>query len=155
MQNEQYLNEERYQKNIQSLKKLGKTLLIIGGIVFFVGLILIIVGFVGFGNSVTQSISSYSDIGIDTVQSTATKAFGNMGILALGGLINSAGFILLIVGGVMLFIAHRREIKAFAVQQVMPVAQEGINKMAPTIGNAAKEIAKGIKEGINESDKKE
>ena len=38
----------------------------------------------------------------------------------------------------------------------MPVAQEGIEKMSPTIGNAAgtigKSIAKGIKEGINEAD---
>lgn len=27
---------------------------------------------------------------------------------------------------------------------------EGIEKMAPTVGNVAKEVAKGIKEGINE-----
>lgn len=46
----------------------------------------------------------------------------------------------------------RREITAFTAQQVMPVAQEGIEKMAPTAGNAVKEIAKGIKEGINEAD---
>lgn len=48
--------------------------------------------------------------------------------------------------------AKRREITAFTTQQVMPVAQEGIEKMAPSVGNAAKEIAKGIKEGLN-SDK--
>lgn len=65
-------------------------------------------------------------------------------------------------------ITKRREITAFTMQQVMPVAQEGIEKMtptmtnaakemaeqmAPTIGNVAKEIAKGIKEGLD--DKKE
>ena len=37
----------------------------------------------------------------------------------------------------------------------MPIAKEGINEMAPTIGNVAGEIAKGIHNGINESDKEE
>lgn len=64
--------------------------------------------------------------------------------------------------------AKRREILAFSAQQVMPVAKEGIDEIAPTIGkagasiakemapvygNIAKEIGKGIKEGINEADK--
>ena len=47
----------------------------------------------------------------------------------------------------------RREIAAFTTQQVMPIAKEGINEMAPTIGNVAGEIAKGIKEGIKDDDK--
>lgn len=49
-------------------------------------------------------------------------------------------------------ISKRREIIAFSAQQVMPVAQEGIEKMAPTIGSAVgtmgKELAKGMKEGL-------
>jgi len=60
-------------------------------------------------------------------------------------------------------ITKRREITAFTLQQVMPVAQEGMEKMAPTIGKVgktigkemapvygevAKEISKGIKEGL-------
>lgn len=59
--------------------------------------------------------------------------------------------------GIIYLIAKRREIAAFTVQQTMPLAQEGIEKMAPTVGNAAgtigKSIAKGIKEGIDEADK--
>ena len=62
----------------------------------------------------------------------------------------------------------RREILAFHAQQVMPVAQEGIEKMAPTIGKTgasiakemapaygeiAKEISKGIKEGLSKDTK--
>lgn len=47
-----------------------------------------------------------------------------------------------------------REIAAFTTQQVMPVAKEGIDEMAPTIGNAVGEIAKGIKKGLNDADKK-
>lgn len=46
--------------------------------------------------------------------------------------------------------AKKREITAFTVQQTMPLAQEGIEKMAPTVGNAAKEITKGIKEGLSD-----
>ena len=64
----------------------------------------------------------------------------------------------------------RREILAFHAQQVMPVAQEGIEKMAPTIGKAgasiakemapaygemAKEISKGIKEGLSKDSKED
>ena len=64
----------------------------------------------------------------------------------------------------------RREILAFHAQQVMPVAQEGIEKMAPTIGKAgasitkemapaygevAKEISKGIKEGLSKDTKED
>ena len=73
-----------------------------------------------------------------------------------------------IIGGIIIIIscsvslsiylfAKRREIMAFTAQQVMPVAQEGIEKMSPTIGNAAGTIGKslaqgitsGIKEGLN------
>ena len=72
------------------------------------------------------------------------------------------------IAGSIYMIAKRREITAFTIQQTMPLAQEGIEKMAPTIGKAgadiakemapvygdiAKEISKGIKEGINEADK--
>lgn len=55
--------------------------------------------------------------------------------------------------GFIFFISRGREIAAFTTQQVMPVAQEGIDTMAPTVGNAAKEIAKGIKEGLNDDEK--
>ena len=33
------------------------------------------------------------------------------------------------------------------------IAKEGIDEMAPTIGNAAKEIAKGIKKGLKDEEK--
>lgn len=50
----------------------------------------------------------------------------------------------------ILMIAKRRHIIAFQAQQVMPVAKEGINEMAPSIGKAAGEIAKGIKDGLTD-----
>ena len=57
------------------------------------------------------------------------------------------------ISGSIFMVAKRRQIFAFQVQQVMPVAKEGIDEMAPTIGNVAGEIAKGIKKGINEDKK--
>ncbi len=56
------------------------------------------------------------------------------------------------IGGILLLIAKRRHITAFTTQQVLPVAQEGIVKMAPTAGVVAREISKGIVEGKNEAD---
>ena len=54
--------------------------------------------------------------------------------------------------------SKRREIAAFTTQQVMPVAKEGIDEMTPTVANAggsiAQEIAKGIKDGLNDEQNK-
>ena len=69
------------------------------------------------------------------------------------------------IGGFVFTISKRREMMAFSLQQVMPVAQEGMEKMEPTLskvgsrimknmapayGEMAKEISKGIKEGLKE-----
>ena len=82
------------------------------------------------------------------------------------------GFIIIascMFAGSIYMTTKQREILAFHTQQVMPVAQEGIEKMAPTIGKAgasitkemapaygeiAKEISKGIKEGLKNDDEK-
>ena len=52
-----------------------------------------------------------------------------------------------------MFISHRREITAYTTQQVMPVAQEGIEKMTPTVADAAGSIAKSVSKGIQEGKK--
>ena len=72
--------------------------------------------------------------------------------------------------GAIFMFTKRREILAFQAQQVMPVAKEGLEGMAPTIGKVgktivkdmapaygevAKEISKGIKEGLKGEDNKE
>lgn len=46
--------------------------------------------------------------------------------------------------------AKGRDMIAFQAQSVMPVAKEVIGDIAPTIGDASKEISKGITEGIKE-----
>lgn len=65
----------------------------------------------------------------------------------LGGI---CAFIGLIIFFAIFTTAKGREIAAFGAQQMMPIAQEGIDTIAPTVGNAAKEIAKGISKGIKE-----
>ena len=45
--------------------------------------------------------------------------------------------------------AFSRNITGYYIQQQMPVAKESIDQIAPTIGKAAGEIAKGIKEGLS------
>ena len=56
-------------------------------------------------------------------------------------------------GGMLIMAAKRREIMAFQMQQVMPVAQEGISKMSPTLGKSAGTIAKSIKDGLRDDHK--
>lgn len=172
MENKEYLSEERYQQNNAKVKKVGKILLIIGIITIVISFILLIVGFIGTGNSAMNGFNSISNnmindfnsfddnkinIDVSGVQNTANGIFGNIGLFAIGGFMLTGGFGLTIAGGIAMFIAHRREIVAYTAQQVMPIAQEGIQKMSPTIGSAmgtiGKEIAKGIKEGINEANK--
>lgn len=168
MENNKYLSEERYQRNNAKVKKVGKILLIIGIITLIISFALLIVGFVGTGNSAMNSFNSMSndmingfnsfenstiDVGVSEIQNTTSGIFENMGLFAIGGFMLVIGFGLTISGGVVMFIAHRREIATYATQQVMPLAQEGIEKMAPTIGRAAGKIAKDIKQGINEANK--
>ena len=56
-------------------------------------------------------------------------------------------------GGMLIMAAKRREIMAFQMQQVMPVAQEGIDKMSPTLGKTAGTIAKSIKDNLMDDNK--
>lgn len=60
------------------------------------------------------------------------------------------GFIILascMMAGSVYMISKRREMLAFTTQQVMPVAKESMETMAPTMGKVAKEITKGVKDG--------
>ena len=149
MDNKKYLDEEQYQRSAKKLSKIGMIVLIVGLVMLVLGVIFLILGFAGFGKT-GVGIASDFDSG-----QTAKGIFGGFGLFALGGFLNSFGGFTTIVGGIIMFVAHRREITAFTTQQVMPVAKEGIEEIAPTIGNAAGEIAKGIKKGINEANKED
>ena len=70
--------------------------------------------------------------------------------LIIGGIIAFAG---IVAGIALLAVAFGRNVLGFKVQQTMPIAQEGVEKMAPSVGNLAKEVTKGVKEGLQEEDK--
>lgn len=63
------------------------------------------------------------------------------------------GMPMIFIGFFLIMTSHGREIYAFNAQQRMPIAKEGIEKMAPSVGTAAKEIAKGVKEGLKDENK--
>ena len=157
MNKQEYLSEEKYQQNNAKVKKVGKILLIVGIVTLLISFILIIVGFVGAGNSamnnfnsinndIINNFDSFNENGVNVdfggVQNAASGIFGNIGLFAVGGFLLTIGFGLTIAGGIAMFIAHRREITAFTAQQVMPIAQEGIEKIAPSVGNAMGTIGK-------------
>ena len=65
----------------------------------------------------------------------------------IGGIIMGVS----ILASILVYIfAKKREIKVFKIQQSMPVQQEAITKMAPTVGNAAGTISQGIASGISQ-----
>ena len=150
MEKKEYLNEEEYLKNAKKLKGTGKTILIIGIVALILGVVFIGLGILGFGKTATDSIGSFDS----DLSGAVGGAFGSFGLFILGGFLTSLGFAGTIAGGMVSLIAHRREITAFTVQQTMPIAQEGIEKMTPTISNAAgslaQSITKGIKDGLKD-----
>jgi hypothetical protein len=87
-----------------------------------------------------------------------------MGRQALGMFMLLPGIFITILGCMIRFvIGNQRNIMAYQAQQVIPIAQEGIEKMASSMGNVAKEIApsmgevakelaKGIKQGMSDED---
>ena len=124
MEKKQYLSEEKYQK-------IKKILIIIGCISLMIGICLLI-------SSFFVKVPKMSSDGWYEAETKHSLL-----------LFLSIPFGLMIPFAVF-SIAFRREIMAFTAQQTMPVAQEGIEKMAPSAGVAAKEIAKGIKEGLED-----
>lgn len=153
MEEKKYLNEEDYQRYNAKVKKVGKILLIVGLSLLVISIILIVIGAINFGNTVTLTDET----------KMAKNMFGGMGLFAIGSFMSVFSFGLASVGAICLLVAHRREITAYTTQQVMPVAKEGIEEMAPTIGKAsekmapaagivAEEVAKGIKKGLKDEE---
>lgn len=99
-------------------------------------------------NSITSKYCSLkNELEDNTDFNKDFDSFDSIPFFMFGGFIIIAT---LMISGVIFMFGKRREITAFATQQVMPVAKEGIDEMAPTIGNAVGEIAKGIKNGLSD-----
>ena len=180
MEQEKYLSEEKYQETTKKVKKTSKTLLIIGAILLVIGIIMTIAGFISFKNASNNTMNSFNNSAanmfdsfnnsinndddgeefvnsmkesVTSVTDSSKDSFTSVGLYALGGFVSSAGFVLLIVGGVMAYMAHRREITAYTTQQTMPIKKETINDITPTVADAAGTIAKSVSQGFEEGKK--
>lgn len=152
MENEKYLSEERYQKNNKKVRSIGKIVLIIGIVILIFGIVAIIFGFTGFGNTFVNGIESADVVDGDDTQ-MFKGVFGSFGFIALGGFMSFIGSTMTIIGLSLIITSHKREISAYTTQQSMPIMQEGIEKITPTVADAAGTIAKSINNGINDSNK--
>lgn len=174
MSNNEYLNEERYQKSKRAL--LATSLIFaVAGLLIGGGLI---VGGILKQSSASQidtSMPTYSastnyDDALNQFDESAKQSNARMDRVAKKnneefaafGMIGGGAFALftfLGIAGALFVTAKRREIMAFQAQQVAPLAKEGIEKATPVMGKAAgsiaKEISKGIQEGKAESAKGE
>ena len=180
MEQEKYLSEEKYQETNKKVKKTSKTLLIIGAILLVIGIIMVIAGFISFKNAQNKAMNSFNNSAsnlfdsfnnsinndddgeefvnsmkesVTSVTDRSNDSFTSVGLFALGGFVSSAGVVLLIVGGVMAYMAHRREITAYTTQQTMPIKKETINDITPTVADAAGTIAKSVSQGFEEGKK--
>lgn len=121
----EYLNEEKFQKANNKVKWGGRIAILIGISMILIGIFVI-------------KVPSMGEAG--WFESESTRMF-----------LIFPGIFITIVGCMIRFIvANQRNILAYQAQQVRPVVEEGIEKMAPSARVAAKEITKGIKEGLEE-----
>lgn len=180
MEQEKFLSEERYQETNKKVNNASKILLTIGIILLVVGVIITITGFVNFNktrnnmmnsfnNSTSNMFDSFNnsinndDDGrefVDSMKESATSitassknSFNGVMLIGLGGFISVAGFALIIAGGGMTYMAHRREITAYTTQQTMPIKKETINDITPTVADAAGTITKSVSQGFEEGKK--
>lgn len=93
-------------------------------------------------NSITKEYCESNNMESDFVK-TRNIMFGGAIIV----------FTCMICGFIYVGFVKRREIMAYSAQQVMPIAQEGIEKMAPSIGKVAGEITKNIKDNLKDDEK--
>jgi len=150
MKRNEYLNEEKYQKTVKKLQKISLLVLIVG---FIIGGLLLYKGIT------TEKIDKNA---LKIQQNEEFKLNGlSKKYYELSDKIHkddskyvfiSLGAMILIISSMTSLVLYttskQREINAFYAQQQMPLAQEGLEKIAPAAGKAAKEITKGVKEGL-------
>lgn len=98
---------------------------------------------------------SFEEYKNNSITKDYCKAKNSVGEMATSLSIMFGIFICLAFGMIsfsIFMIAKRRHILAFTAQQAIPVVKEGIDEMAPTLGNAVGEIAKEIKKGLSDDE---
>lgn len=154
MSETQYLSEERYKSVKLKLQIIALIILVIG--IFFGGLLL----YKGININTSDRKKIEAQQHQEFMQNDFSEKYYELEeqlekydskYIFIG-----IGSVILIFSGVIslgIFItSKKREINAFYVQQSMPIAQEGIEKISPSVGVAAKEISKGIKEGMKDEE---
>lgn len=136
MNKKEYLSEEKYQK-------IKKILITLGFISLAVGVILLVL-------AILVKVPEEPSLG-------DPNWWGNSKISSDAESKKALLFFFSFVFGIMLpamlfGTAYKREIKAFNTQQEMPVKQETIEKMAPSVGEAAGTVVKGIKKGLKDEE---
>ena len=169
MNNNQFLNEEKFQQTNTKVKKVG-TIIMIGA------LVLIVIGIIVIIMAANKSVPPMGDSNwFDASTEKSHQKFLGTTLLMLGIFVEFVGCM------IRFGIGNRREIMAYQVQSMMPIAKEGVKEMAPTMGQAAgemmkemapaykemaqtmapvygevaKEVGKGIAEGIKEANQTE
>jgi len=167
--NNQYLNEEKFQQTNKKVKKVG-TIIMIGA------LALIVIGIIVIIMAANKTVPPMGDSNwFDASREKSHQKFIGTTLLMFGIFVEFVGCM------IRFGIGNRREIMAYQMQSVMPVAKEGMKEMVPTVvetsstvikemtptykemaktmapvyGEIAKEVGKGIAEGMNEANKEE
>ena len=136
MAKKEYLSEEEYQKNNKKVK-------IAGTIIMVIGICLVIAAIATLISSSKMDIPHMSDPNwFEDSTAQMDREMTGIFMLMFGIFITVAGF------NVRFIIGNKRSIMAYQTQQAMPIVKEGFEKMSPTLETAAKEIAKGVKEGM-------
>lgn len=133
-----YLDEKKYQRINKKIKTTGIIILI-------VGIYVIVMGIFTLNSASKMDIPEReSNNWFESVTDQDNKEDLGIAMIMVGIFITVAGCMVRFV------VPNQRNINAYMVQQSMPIAQEGIEKIAPSIGKVAKEISKGIKESKDE-----
>ena len=136
----EYLSEAEYQK-------INKKIKIAGVIVIILGFCLLCAGIFISASASQMEVPNRNDpnwFEASLAQQELRGSGNNM--------IASSVFIMITGCSIRFRTANQRKIKAYQAQEKMPIAQESITKMAPTMGTAAREIVSGIKEEFSDQE---
>lgn len=140
MANYQYLNETSYQKNNKKVK-------LAGIIVIVIGICLLCAGIITAVSAARLEVPELGEPGWYESESNKNNT------TFLGLFMVMIGIFLTAMGCKIRFgIGNRRQIMAYRTQEVMPITREGVEKMTPTMRTAAREIARGVKEGFSDQE---
>ena len=114
----EYLNEEQFEKNNKKVKTAGVIVMIIGLCLVCAGIFILV---------------SASQMEVPLFEAKRAQN----GRTSIGAFMLIPGIFITIVGCMVRFVVgNQRNIMAYQTQQVMPIAQEGIEKIAPSMGIA-------------------